>query len=719
MACFFWCPLKIIITFLFLISSTFATTAITTSGGVSLGAYKGGFLYYFTEFLKKNPELAKISHIAGASAGGVNTIYAVDTLCSNTEVQKNDSLFWKTWINTGINQLFDEKKVTPVSVFHRGGLDGVLKKLKDKFRNGYTKKCNLTVGIPITSKRPFNMIDHKRVYFASLRNYFVFTIKGNGVGRPVSFSNLTLKTSTRNQLLLPFSNDFDSNFELVKKAMYATSAFPIAFSPVKIKVCDKKVKLCDLKNAKEQEFLDGGVYDNTPLSLTDLISKQLFPKTYKKTNYYYLNSSNHAFKVLDTSSITADEEEETLSSMVAHSLTDLIDISRNSAQATFLKENLDIVDRVSVSHTLLPPLSSPLYAFMGFYDIDFRNFDFELGMSDAREFIEDKFGKKKLGLPLFDNGPLHKCFDMVRFPGDESFNECKNVFSKISPNLQKLLQLELFRSHRFCKSLKSKENRFKKQCDFHHRSEDPTVLITNTNSSLYRPFVDDEETESEVNYMLRVLDSLSYDYIDLNHTDDSNIKGVEKVYLSQREMLDALRDNQPVEEAAIISVLETYLLQNLDYIPPSSSLYFNFGTALEIGVNKNFPTFSKSINFQLSVFALDYQTYLGTEANNVALSPTIGLNISPRIFHYDNYRFSLGLQLGRQFSAKDSYGSQQCSSTDYRASGSFCSGTVGVYHVGVNVFDRINLKLGYMLHARVKGVRTPKTGFLMIGYNFF
>ena len=52
------------------------------SGGVSLGAYEAGYLYYFTEMIRRNRELLDLKILTGASAGSVNAMIAIISLCS-------------------------------------------------------------------------------------------------------------------------------------------------------------------------------------------------------------------------------------------------------------------------------------------------------------------------------------------------------------------------------------------------------------------------------------------------------------------------------------------------------------------------------------------------------------------------------------------------------------------------------------------------------------
>ena len=103
--------------------------ALVVSGGVSLGSYQAGFLYYFVEYLKRldridvsagrrpltRPEWAKtrigVSPIivaTGASAGSVNTTLAALEMCRKLRpiIAPAESLLYRTWHGLAVEKLF-------------------------------------------------------------------------------------------------------------------------------------------------------------------------------------------------------------------------------------------------------------------------------------------------------------------------------------------------------------------------------------------------------------------------------------------------------------------------------------------------------------------------------------------------------------------------------------------------------------------------------------
>lgn len=213
-------------------------TAIVTSGGVSLGSYKAGFLLRLTQFISQSNSVNSIDILSGASAGSLNSLLTVDALCNSQNSHFDESLYYKMWVPVGINELFSPDEVKSTSIFHRKGSNDILNALKERFRKGYALHCKKTLIIPITRTEIFNTIKDKRAYTPGLRNFVVVSIKGNGENKPVSFENEILKTNSNDQVALPFTQDFDENFEIVRSVIFASTAFPIAFSPVKLKICE-------------------------------------------------------------------------------------------------------------------------------------------------------------------------------------------------------------------------------------------------------------------------------------------------------------------------------------------------------------------------------------------------------------------------------------------------------------------------------------------------
>ena len=61
----------------------------------------------------------------------------------------------------------------------------------------------------------------------------------------------------------------------------------------------------------------------------------------------------------------------------------LIDTARSKELAILLEEHPDVADRIVVPRRRFPAAGSPLFAFLGFFEQEFRVFDFNLGMYDA------------------------------------------------------------------------------------------------------------------------------------------------------------------------------------------------------------------------------------------------------------------------------------------------------------------------------------------------
>src|SRR5262249_32845692 len=55
--------------------------ALTASGGVSLGAYQAGYLYFATETVRRTPTAPPLRLVTGASAGSINAFLTAVSSC--------------------------------------------------------------------------------------------------------------------------------------------------------------------------------------------------------------------------------------------------------------------------------------------------------------------------------------------------------------------------------------------------------------------------------------------------------------------------------------------------------------------------------------------------------------------------------------------------------------------------------------------------------------
>jgi hypothetical protein len=91
--------------------------SVTVGGGVSLGAYQAGLLYYVSETAKLAAEKAEsreapapVSLVVatGASAGSVNALITLVGSCSARVENPEESPFWQTWIPLGFDRVRGE-----------------------------------------------------------------------------------------------------------------------------------------------------------------------------------------------------------------------------------------------------------------------------------------------------------------------------------------------------------------------------------------------------------------------------------------------------------------------------------------------------------------------------------------------------------------------------------------------------------------------------------
>src|SRR5688572_11771118 len=69
--------------------------SLTVSGGVSLGAYEAGYLYYLSETIKLNPERTRLAVATGASAGSINALLAAIEACGEAEPDPTKTLLFR------------------------------------------------------------------------------------------------------------------------------------------------------------------------------------------------------------------------------------------------------------------------------------------------------------------------------------------------------------------------------------------------------------------------------------------------------------------------------------------------------------------------------------------------------------------------------------------------------------------------------------------------
>ncbi|WP_179862225.1 patatin-like phospholipase family protein [Longibacter salinarum] len=267
--------------------------ALTVSGGVSKGAYQGGFVYGLTYLMRLSREDPRIRDVfdvpayhlvsaTGASAGNINALLAAVSWCDSTFIEQSpqESLFWRVWIPVGMEQLFPETRpeqpFMPDFVFSRQFFHTeVAPRLKEAMHHPVRRGCEVPVGLTLTRIDSFGHVPFapsldpvRTIRYASIARLASTSIEGEpGMRfRPFDFTGLDLQQY--GELLLPdlAPSQNDLGVDPMVRVALGSSAFPLAFAPVEITFSSGPDE-----PRETGYFIDGGVFDNNPLGLSSAL----------------------------------------------------------------------------------------------------------------------------------------------------------------------------------------------------------------------------------------------------------------------------------------------------------------------------------------------------------------------------------------------------------------------------------------------------------------
>jgi predicted acylesterase/phospholipase RssA len=282
--------------------------ALTVEGGGTLGSYEGGLTWALVEVFRKRRALgdsvpvpgdssrALLSRLpiidfraaAGASAGSINAFLAANRWCAIDAVDSAEqSVFWKAWIPTGLTELLPGRgrvgARSEKGVLSRVFLDTTFSTLDGTLRKAnYNPDCSLTFGAAITRLARDSLRISPQVHARNQRYAAAFTIRGAASAgqtplylRPPSQSNARVRLGMLVELPLVDNGD-TIRHALANDLIKASSGYPLLFEPYKVRYCPPRdtsmteassTRACRQNTSIESYFVDGGVFDNGPLTL--------------------------------------------------------------------------------------------------------------------------------------------------------------------------------------------------------------------------------------------------------------------------------------------------------------------------------------------------------------------------------------------------------------------------------------------------------------------
>jgi predicted acylesterase/phospholipase RssA len=285
--------------------------SMAISGGASKGAYEAGLNWAALKLVRETEDVSNISggqlrsldlvSVAGASAGGVNTILSALTWCLLSEEsgglpnRVDDNFFRDLWLRVDINEFLpptaDSDLYLPDdAMFSRKDYFASARELRDNWHKpAYREGCRIPLGVTVTRVRPLRLTVAE-IEVKNQRFYIPFELRVKEDGTVAYFFDPrdypTLSDPA--MILMPRQRKdppFSISDERIIEAAAATSAFPTAFGRRRFEYCRLSVRTDEADSADETEqsdtdlicpegyeldeaeFADGGLFDNLPVGL--------------------------------------------------------------------------------------------------------------------------------------------------------------------------------------------------------------------------------------------------------------------------------------------------------------------------------------------------------------------------------------------------------------------------------------------------------------------
>jgi len=674
-----------------------AALALTISGGVSLGLYEAGYLYVVSESSKRSERDVGLTIATGASAGSINAFASAIASCQPPNPLPSEDLGYRLWMDIGLDQLLDFDEATSVSMLNRRVIDERWREVVEEiWRDGLPADCDVTVGAPVTRFHPADLPMRSRLHLSRQTLYFSFRIQGRGAGVPPRITNVVQPDARVPQVLLPFQEEPEAALDdltLVRDVLLASAAFPLAFSPVTLRYCvlepdEMTGTEADRQCAEPEEeaiFIDGGVFDNQPLGLaTRLAADQ------PGTRHLYVDPSIRAWPIPQDE---AKEEPPTdFTGLLGGFAGGFITSARNSKLCTVAEESPEVFDDLLVGTNRFPPASGHLEAFMGFFDREFRAFDFALGMYDAwsdlaswdlttpadREALWKTLAETDAWAPF-------ACLVSVYDRGEAS-PACEG------PELEDfriLVQASLDHVYSDCRSAPAPTGHH--HCDAAREGALPPPIVPS-------PYPDPADAlrgpdESRVDYHLRLLADYGFHYEDLGLTRKQSRKGSLAVARKLEDMITAMGNQQksPIERS-LLQLGGRVFSGQIAYQAPPHWGYVTSGSLFEVGASLQPTPGVPWLRVNLAAQLDGFLSLFSDVRADVALRGAAGPEFELQPLSSSIVVPTLALRAGYQLGGGDDFQVQQCTEERAASDARNCSQPLFELIGAVTLVERIRLQ---------------------------
>ncbi|MBZ4411038.1 patatin-like phospholipase family protein [Myxococcus sp. XM-1-1-1] len=694
--------------------------SLTVSGGVSLGVYEAGFLYYALASAQGSQEV-DLRLLTGASAGSLNSLLAVMASCGAELPPPDQSLFWRTWVPVGFNQLFIPASTSPLGVFSREWLERGAADIEKAWNQGLSTSCDVVFGVSTTRVEPrVLMAANGRMPLPRIEEKFAIRIRGRGPGKPPSATNYTTPGSRRMEPLLVTDEQGEIGFQALRDLILASMSFPVAFPPHELSTCVAKESqspaVCLPREARTERYIDGGIFDNAPLRLAVGLARDGLHsvdgrlqwrdvptpgvrQTPKGIAFAFVDPDATEYPVLPPAQARATSR--SLPTELSGIIAALVDTARSKELSLLLEEEPDIARRLVLPRRHFPAASAPLFAFLGFFETEFRTFDFYLGMYDARRMLldvtkgEDPFARPR-DEPAQDPGSWAPfiCMRAVYDGAAEAPRVCEG---EALSDFRALLQVSLDQLYDACASAGTgnMEATWRNLHCERAMAGEPPPRVPGVSPEQW-PDWRKSPKEPELDYSMRLLGAYGFSFRDLGVPRGRGDLAIVRIRQSLGAAVNRLTEVQSGDDRQMVSFAGKLAADTVAFAAPGTVLHVTMGPVQsEVGVSisafeEQLPTglrFTAALGFR----GLEDVLSSGTE-ESFALAPVGGLEFRPSTDQSFLAQSRFSLRAGWMFSANDRYGTQGCEGRG-ASRVTACTRAVVQALVGVAILERFRVQL--------------------------
>jgi len=673
--------------------------ALTVSGGVSLGAYEAGFLYYALAAAEANPILPRLKVATGASAGSVNALLSLRASCGGLAPDPRQSLLYRVWVPLGLRQLFQPDVATPLAAFSQESMAQVGALVEQELALGLPASCDVVLGV-VTSRLSPRLLHaaRKRLQVPVTEEKFTLRIQGRGPGKMPRITNYVDPDSVDDQALLPEQPDGTVRFDHLLDAVIASTSFPVAFPPRPVKHCVVRTQgaappFCPDARAGTSLFVDGGVFDNSPLRLAATLAaaglerKPGRPFAWnpapdlrgdtsppQEVDFAFVSADASAFP--DQPQSSRRQAHPSILSLGLEEIGGFVNSARSRELHVLIQEYPETAERLIYPRRHFPAASSPLYAFFGFFDRGFRSYDFDLGMYEARRHLRS-FTLPRLRAALGpgfqlawpEEAPAARqapagwaslaCLGAL-FDGEGDAAVLCAGDGLASERI--LAQVSLDRLWDHCRPGSGWEpapDGFP-ACAPAQRGE-PVPRVPGVSGS---PDWQHQPDEAEAVYMTRLLAAYGYRWTDIDVPRGRPDRALAALRGELAAVTDHLARSQPTFGDRVAVAGAGRVAVNLFYyVPPPRTAWVLFGRSLELGANLAFDELSW-VRASAALQVENLIASLGSNPPPLSFAPLVGVDAVPRGIGSPVLQPSFIARAGYLLSPNDGFGSQPCQGSD-------------------------------------------------------